>query len=231
MLGRGHAFTGEVLHAGHFTHHFGHQQGIALPGHVAALERGGGHLTVQSRGGHLAARHAEYGVVDHDRRDGHPLVGRVHQVAKADGAGVSVAAVGEHDVVGTAELVAHRERRGTPMRGFNGVHIHIMVGEAAAADAHNGNGAFADTQGFDGFSHQAGDDAVTAAGAVAGQLVQIQSLAVFRAGILHSGYSSNRRFTSAVISARVYMGISPPVLPKKCTGTRPFTARRTSSTI
>ena len=67
----------------------------------------------------------------------------MHQVAKADGAGVSVAAVGEHDVVGTAELVAHRERRGTPMRGFNGVHIHIMVAEAAAADAHNGNGAFA----------------------------------------------------------------------------------------
>ena len=96
----------------------------------------------------------------------------MHQISEADGAGVAIAAVGEDDIVRPGQLVADGEGRRTAVRGFNGVDIHVMMGETAAADTHDGNGPFADAQFFDGLGHKPRHDAVPASGTVTGQLVQ-----------------------------------------------------------
>jgi len=81
-------------------------------------------------------------------------------------------AVGEDDIVRSGQLVADGEGRRAAVRCFNGVDIHVMVGKTAAADAHYGNGSFADAQLLDGLGHKPRHDAVPAPGTVTGQLVQ-----------------------------------------------------------
>ena len=109
----------------------------------------------------------------------------MEKVADADGAGVAVAGVGEDDVVGTGQLVSHGEGRCAAVGGFDGIDVHVVMGKTTATDAHDGYRTLADAQLFDGFRHQAGHNAVTAAGTVAGEFIQVQGLAVILAKILH----------------------------------------------
>ena len=86
------------------------------------------------RGRHLAAGHAVHGVVDEEDGDVLAAIGRVQDLGRADRGQVAIALVGEHDLVRLRALQAGRHRRRAPMRGFDRIHVEVVVHQHRTAD-------------------------------------------------------------------------------------------------
>ena len=143
-----------------------------MVGDVPPPRARGGLLARQRGRGHLAAGHAVDAVVHEDRGEALAACRRVDDLGGADGGEVAVALVGEHDLVGPVALDAGRDRGRAPVRRLDRVEPQVVVGEHRAADGADEQGPAADAQLLEHLGQEPVDDAVPAAGAVAGGVRQ-----------------------------------------------------------
>ena len=152
-------------------HHLGEPDGVAGNRAVAAMDRGGGLLAFHGGQTHLAAGHAEVGVVDHDDGDVLTAVGGVEGFGDADVVGVAVALVGDHQHVGIDPLHAGGYGAGAAVAAVQTVALQAgsQVGGAAHADGEDD--VIHLVQLLQRLHDEAADDAVAAAGAEVHRLV------------------------------------------------------------
>ena len=92
--------------------------------------------------------------------------GRVDDLVGADGGQVSVALIGEDDLVGLDALEPGRHGRRVAVRRLAGVGVEVVVSEDGASHRRNADGALADAQLVDHLAHKTVDQAMGAAGTV-----------------------------------------------------------------
>ena len=181
-----------------------------------------GLLAGQRGRGHLAAGHAVDPVVHEDR--GEPLAaGRgVDDLRRPDGREVAVALVGEHDPVRPDALDARGHGRRTPVRGLDRVEPQVVVGEHRAADGPDEDRPSAQAHLLQHLGHEAVDDAVPAARAVAGGVGQQERAAVDRAPLGHRGAARHRVACRARLVRRAHE--APPPLVDQARSTASTTS-------
>ena len=96
--------------------------------------RRGAALADQRGRRHLPAGHAIDRVVDEEDADFFSAIGGVDDFGRADRGQVSIALIGDHNLVGTSALQARRRCRRATVRDLHVAHVEIVVGEDRAAD-------------------------------------------------------------------------------------------------
>ena len=121
---------------------------------------------------HLSACHAVDRVVDEEDGDFFAAVGGVDDFGSADGGEVTVALVGDDDLVGTGALDPGCAGGGAAMGELHIANIEIVVGEDGAADRADEDGFVLQAEVGEGFRDQLVDDAVSTARTVVRLVVQ-----------------------------------------------------------
>ena len=120
--------------------HLGHVQREAFVHRPPSPGRSRAALADQRGGRHLPAGHAIDRVVDEEDADLFSAIGGVDDFRGADRGQVSVALIGDHDLVGTGALQASRGGRSAAVRDLHVAHVEIVVGEDRAADGADQDG-------------------------------------------------------------------------------------------
>ena len=87
----------------------------------------------QRGGRHLPAGHAIDRIVDEEDADFFSAIGGVHDFRRADRGQVSIALIGDHDLVRTGPLQAGGRGGSAAVRNLHVAHVEIVVGENRAA--------------------------------------------------------------------------------------------------
>ena len=116
----------------------------------------------QARRGHLTTGHAVDRVVDED--DGDVLTARcgMHRLGRADGRKVTIALIGEDDVIRQHALDARRHRRRASMGGLDHIATEEVVAHDRAANGRHTDGLALDAELIDGLGDKAMHDAMGA---------------------------------------------------------------------
>jgi len=112
---------------------------------------------------HLAAGHAEYGVVDEDHRDLLGAMGGVDDLGRPDRRKVAVTLIGEDDAVRVGAFHTGGDGGGPAVRDLDHVHVEIIVREHGASDRRDANCPAADVELVDHFGDEPMRDPVAAA--------------------------------------------------------------------
>ena len=91
----------------------------------------------------------------------------------ADGGEVAVALIGDDDVVGTGALDAGGAGGSAAVGDLNVAGVEIVVGENGAADGADEDGLILQAEFFDSLGDELVGDAVAAAGAVVGLVLEV----------------------------------------------------------
>ena len=140
--------------------------GPASPGRRCA------HLTHQRRGRHLPAGHAVNGVVDEEHADVLAAIGGMDDLRRADGREVAIALVRHDNGLGMRALERSRRRGSASVRHLHIAHVEVVVGEDRAAHGTHQDGAVLQAKFSERFGDQLVRDAVSAARAIVGLLLQ-----------------------------------------------------------
>src|SRR5205085_2235013 len=97
----------------------------------------------------------------------------VDDLGGSDGGEVAVPLIGDHDAVGAAALDGGGDGRGAAVRRLDVTDVEVVVAEDGAADGADEDGPVLDAGGVDSFGEELVDDAVAAAGAVVGLVLQV----------------------------------------------------------
>ena len=131
-----------------------------------AVRCGGGLHAYEGGRSHLATGHAVDAVVDEDHGDVLTTVAGVDGLAGADGSEVTVALIGEHDLVGPHALDTRGARRSAAVGSLDEVDVEVIVSHNGATHGGDTDGTVVNAKLFKHFSDDAVHSAVTAAGAV-----------------------------------------------------------------
>ena len=153
---------------------FGHVQREAFVDGTASPGRSGALLADQGRGRHLAAGHAVDGVVDEEDGDLFAAVGGVDDFGGADGGEIAVSLIGDDDAVGTGALDAGGRGGGAAVRDLHIAHVKIVIGENGAADGTDEDSSILQAEFLQCLGNQLVGDAVAAAGAVMGLVLEFR---------------------------------------------------------
>ncbi len=144
LMQLGHAgerHAGDIFRRLQLPNQFGHVQGIAHVGGVAAAGTGLRFFAHERGWGHLAAGHAIHGIIDEKHGDFFASVGRLNGFVQANGRQVTIALIGNDDGMVARARQAGADGRRAAVRHLDVAGVKIVVGEHRATDGADDHGA------------------------------------------------------------------------------------------